>query len=171
MSITLLNVQENLDCFNSLLEEIGKRAGLKNFSLHIELRVDTDGNVVPIEVNPLRFGAWCTSADLMHYAYGFNPYEYYIRGFRPDWNEIISNSNGDIYSIIILDNSSGINAEKIRSFNYDKLLSEFDDVLELRKIDFHHYPIFGILFTRTKPENFTEIEKILHDKLKKYIIF
>jgi len=162
-------VDENLVSFNSLLEEIGSRAALKNFSLHLELRVDQEGNAVPIEVNPLRFGAWCTSADLMHYAYGFNPYEYYIKGLNPDWDDIIKNSTQDIYSIIILDNSTGTPAEKIKSFDYDKILLDLGDVLELRKIDYHQYPIFGILFTRTAPKDYSMIEKILHDDLRKYI--
>lgn len=162
-------IKENIEAFNFLLEEIGRRAGLRNFSLHLELRVDQDGNIVPIEVNPLRFGAWCTSADLMHYAYGFNPYEYYIKGLKPDWNNIITNSTDDIYSIIILDNSTGISSEEIKSFDYEGLLKKLSNVLELRKIDFHQYPIFGILFTRTSPGDYAEIEKILHDDLRKYV--
>lgn len=162
-------IEENLKAFNFLLEEVGHRASLKNFSLHLELRVDQEGNVVPIEVNPLRFGAWCTSADLMHYAYGFNPYEYYIKGLKPDWNDIIANSTDDIYSIIILDNSTGISSREIKSFDYEKLLKKLSNVLELRKIDYHKYPIFGILFTRTSPGDYAEIESILHDKLKIYV--
>ncbi len=162
-------IKENLKAFNFLLEEIGRRAGLKNFSLHLELRVDQEGNVVPIEVNPLRFGAWCTSADLMHYAYGFNPYEYYIKGLKPDWSDIIANSTDDIYSIVILDNSTGIPPEKIKSFDYEKLLQKLSGVLELRKVNYHQYPIFGILFTRTRAENYAEIESILYDNLKLYV--
>ncbi|MCP3675252.1 MAG: ATP-grasp domain-containing protein [Gammaproteobacteria bacterium] len=31
---------------------------------HDELRGDDKGTILPIEVNPMRFGGWCTSADI-----------------------------------------------------------------------------------------------------------
>ena len=163
-------VQKHFSKFEGFLEMIGKLAGLRNFSLHTEVRIDEHGNLVPIEVNPLRFGAWCTSADLMHYAFGFNPYSYYINNIKPDWDEILSASDGAIYSIIILDNSTGIPAGQIQSFDFNRLLGKLSQPpLELRKIDYHLYPIFGILFTRTSPENYSEIETILHDDLRAYV--
>ncbi len=157
--------------FLEFLADIGLRAGLKDFSLHVEVRIDKDGKLAPIEVNPLRFGAWCTSADLMHYAFGFNSYYYYLKNIRPDWDQITDSINDDIYSIIILDNSTGIPAHKIKSFDYDAVSKNFKEILELRKVDYHTYPIFGILFTRFKPEDFGEIEKILQENLKKYLKF
>ena len=163
-------VGANLVIFDEFLAQLQKRASLKNFSLHVEVRIDDTGSLVPIEVNPLRFGAWCTSADLTHYAFGFNPYAYYINSIKPDWASIFSASDESIYSIIILDNSTGYSADKIKGFNYDKLLSRFSSPLELRKIDYHEYPLFGILFTKTEPGNYGEIESILHSDLREYII-
>lgn len=58
---------------------------LKNFPAHIEIRIDKNGNINPIEVNPLRFGGWCTTGDISWYAYGFNSYEYFLKGKKPDW--------------------------------------------------------------------------------------
>ncbi len=164
-------VRSKLGIFDAFLEDLGSRAQLKNFSLHTEVRIDEHGNLVPIEVNPLRFGAWCTSADLTHYAFGFNPYEYYINNIKPDWPKILSSSDGDIYSIIILDNSTGYSADEIKSFDYEALIHDLGEPLELRKIDYHQYPIFGILFTHTDASNYDRIEQILQDDLKKFIIF
>ncbi|TFH04802.1 MAG: ATP-grasp domain-containing protein, partial [Methanosarcina sp.] len=48
-----------------LLKEIGKLAGLKNFPLHIELRIGGDRRIQLIEVNPMRFAGWCTT-DIAH---------------------------------------------------------------------------------------------------------
>ena len=162
-------VGANLGIFDEFLSQLQKRASLKNFSLHVEVRIDNSGSLVPIEVNPLRFGAWCTSADLTHYAFGFNPYAYYINSSKPDWAGILSSSDESIYSIIILDNSTGYSADKIKGFNYEKLLSRFSSPLELRKIDYHEYPLFGILFTKTEPGNYGEIERVLHSDLREYI--
>lgn len=162
-------LKKNLHRFDPLLEEIGKRARLKNFSLHLELRVGEDGKAIPIEVNPLRFGAWCTSADLMNYAYGYNPYEYYIKGLKPDWDNILSRSDDFIYSINIFENSTPHRGGDIESFDYDGMLSCFSHPIELRKIDFQAYPIFGILFAKTSPNISEEIENILHAKMQDYV--
>jgi hypothetical protein len=162
-------VGDQLEAFDELLKHIGRKAYLKNFSLHVEVRLDAKGRPVPIEVNPLRFGAWCTSADLAHYAFGFNPYHYYIAGLRPDWKSILSNNSDDIYSIVILDNSTCYSVDRIKSFDYEKLLSCFENPLELRKIDCHQYPMFAILFTRSRKENYQEVDDILRSDLREFV--
>lgn len=162
-------ISRHLHRFDPLLEEIGRRAGLQNFSLHIELRLDEKGKATPIEVNPLRFGAWCTSADLMHYAYGFNPYEFYIKGLKPDWDDIMRKSEGDIYSINIFENSTSYPGRDIEDFDFDRMLAAFGNPLELRRIDHRTYPIFGILFARTAPDDFHEIENVLYARMEDYI--
>ena len=162
-------VGKHFSKFEHFLKLLGDRTGLQNFSLHTEVRINEDGMLIPIEVNPLRFGAWCTSADLMHYAFGINPYSLYINKEVPIWEKILSEADDRIYSIIILDNSSGIPGEKIRDFNYSAVEDQLSKVLELRKIDYKKYPIFGILFTKTEPEEYYKIKHILHDDLKKYI--
>jgi hypothetical protein len=162
-------MEKNLHRFDPLLNEIGNRAGLKNFSLHLELRIDENGKATPIEVNPLRFGAWCTSADLMNYAYGFNPYEYYIKGLKPDWDQIIATSDGQIYSINIFENSTPFSGKQIKAFDFDRMLNHFSQPIELRKIDFSVYPIFGILFARTHPDSFSEIKNVLFAKMEEFV--
>ncbi|WP_287273100.1 MULTISPECIES: hypothetical protein [unclassified Okeania] len=68
-----------------------------------------------------------------------------------------------------LDNSTGKNVSEITSFNYDKLLANFEKPLELRKIDYKQYPIFGILFIETREENFLEIKNIIDSDLSEFI--
>ena len=71
-------IESNLEKFTDFAGKIGDLAGVKNFPVHIELRRDNDGILLPIEVNPMRFGGWCTTADISFLAYGFNPYLYYV---------------------------------------------------------------------------------------------
>lgn len=162
-------IESNIDQFTEFLVEVGKRADVKNFPVHVEIRCEQDGSIVPIEINPMRFGGWCTTADMTYLAYGFNPYTFYFSQTKPDWNEILKNKVGKLYSIIVLDNSTGIEGNKITSFNYDLLLSNFENPLELRKIDCKEYPIFGFLFTETTEDNFSEIESILKSDLNEFI--
>ncbi len=162
-------IENNLGRFTQFLKEIGKLAGVKNFPVHAELRRDSSGIIVPIEINPMRFGGLCTTADMTWFSYGFNPYEYYFNQKRPNWKEILKDKVGKLYSIVVLDNSTGIEAGKITSFNYDQLMKRFEKPIELRKLDYKKYSVFGFLFTETREDNFNELEEILKSDLSEYI--
>ena len=162
-------VKSTLPHIESFLQNLGKKTGLKNFPLHIEIRVSEENEIMPIEVNPVRFGGWCTTADMSFYSYGFNPYEYFFSCTKPDWPEIFRRDKGFLYSIIVLDNRTGISGGKIRSFNYKKLTREFEYLLEVREVDFSKHPVFGFMFVRTREDNFDEIIRILQSDLMDYI--
>jgi hypothetical protein len=162
-------IENNLKSFTDFAEKIGTLANVKNFPVHIELRRDNKGMLLPIEVNPMRFGGWCTTADVTYQAYGFNPYLYYYSQKRPNWSEILKGKEGKLFSIIVLDNSTGMDANKITSFNYKKLISNFEKPIELRKIDYNKYPVFGFLFTETREDNFIELKNILLSDLNEFI--
>lgn len=162
-------IGENLERFTAFLKDLGKLVDLRNFPLHLEIRVDESGRIIPIEGNPLRYGGWCTSAELTHYAFGFNPYQYVMEGKKPDWNKILKEHSGHIFSIIILNNNSGIDARKVKSFDYQKLTGRLGKVLELRKVNAAQFHIFGFVYTESRPENFSELEELLHSDLREFI--
>jgi carbamoylphosphate synthase large subunit len=159
----------DLEEFTQFANDIGQLAGVRNFPAHIELRRDPSGSLIPIEINPVRFGGWCTTADLAHHAYGFNPYVYFYLGKEPDWTELLKEKSGKLYSIIILDNSTGVDPVNILEFDYQKLLAGFENPLELRRFDYREYPIFGFLFTETSSDNKAELDRILVSDLREFI--
>jgi len=162
-------VEANLDPFAKFLKDIGNLAKVKNFPVHVEIRRDHSGSIVPIEINPMRFGGWCSTADMTYLAYGFNPYACYLSQKKPNWKEALENQNGKLYSIVVLDNSTGLDAQDIDAFDYERLLSRFEHPLELRKIDYKEYPVFGFLFAETSQANIGELERILRSDLKEFI--
>ncbi|MDY6792108.1 MAG: ATP-grasp domain-containing protein [Thermodesulfobacteriota bacterium] len=162
-------IENNLEEFTGFLAKIGNLAGVKNFPVHVELRRDKRGTLLPIEVNPMRFGGWCSTPDISFLAYGFNPYLYYYLRKKPDWSEVLKGKEGKLYCIIVLENSTGIDVAKISSFNYEKLLSNFENPLELRKIDYKKHSVFGFLFTETRENNFNELKNILDSDLNEFI--
>jgi hypothetical protein len=162
-------VEANLDPFAKFLKDIGNLAKVKNFPVHVEIRRDHSGAIVPIEINPMRFGGWCSTADMTYLAYGFNPYACYLSQKRPNWKEALENQNGKLYSIVVLDNSTGLDAQDIDAFDYERLLSRFEHPLELRKTDYKEYPVFGFLFAETSQSNVGELERILRSDLKEFI--
>jgi len=162
-------IHELKDQVQLFLKNLNDLAGLTNFPLHIEIRIEND-MVIPIEGNPMRFGGWCTTADLTYHAFGINPYQYYFEQKKPDWDSILKTFDDAIYSIIILNNASGYTVDQIKSFDYDKLMSTFKDPLELRKIDHLKYPLFGFLFTKTSKDNLAELDNILVSNLREYVL-
>jgi len=151
------------------LKIIGNKLDLKNFPIHMEVRIDKEGKIIPIEINPLRFGGWCTTGDLSWYAYGINSYEYFFKGIKPDWNKILESKSGKIFSIIVLDNNSGVKENNIVSFDYDKLLEIFSKPMVLRKVNYLKYPVFGFVFVENSIDNKHELTHILNSNLQEFI--
>ncbi len=159
-------LKEPIEAF---LKPIGEKADLKNFPLHLEVRIDEKGNIKPIEINPLRFGGWCTTGDLGWYAFNFNSYQYFIQNKKPNWEEIFKTKKNEITSIVLLNNNSGIEPSEISSFDFDMLSQDLENILVIRELDFNIYPAFGIIFTETSEGNEKELNEILRSDLRKYI--
>jgi hypothetical protein len=153
----------------TFLAEINRLSGIRNFPLHAEFRRDGNGTLVPIEINPLRFGGWCTTGDFAWHAWGFNSYELYMNDAAPDWETVFKGRGGSEYGLVVLDNRTGIPGEHIRAFDYQGLLSRFSNPLHLSKMDFKSFPLFGFLFTETAPEARAELEWILDSDLREFV--
>ena len=161
-------IEEYHDLFLGFLSEMGKLVYLKNFPMHVECRVDEEGKIAPIEVNPMRFAGWCTT-DIAYYAYGINVYEYYFKQKDPDWVEILKGKEDKIYSIVVADLPKDIELDDIEEVDYDKFISYFENPLEMRKIDYMKHGVFAFLFSETSSENWGELEDILKSDLKEYL--
>ena len=152
------------------LNKIGKELNLKNFPAHAEVRIDENGKILPIEINPLRFGGWCTTADLLGVTLGFNSYKYFCKNKKPDWEIIFKGKENKIFSIVILDNNSGIIPSDILRFKYSDLANDFENPVLIRKLDINKYPVFGFVFTESSSSNKKELNDILTSDLRKYIV-
>lgn len=156
--------------FEHFLNIIGKELNLKNFPAHAEIRINENGTIIPIEINPLRFGGWCTTGDLSGIAVGLNSYEYYFENTCPDWDSIYEGNENKIFSLIALDNNSGIKPADIAKFDYEALANDFENPILIRALDINTYPLFGFVFAITDQKNKKELSNILSSDLRKYII-
>ncbi|WP_292379070.1 ATP-grasp domain-containing protein [Methanosarcina sp. UBA289] len=158
------------EAVEDLLKEIGKLAELRNFPLHLELRIGEDRRIQPIELNPMRFAGWCTT-DIAYFAYGINTYKYFLEQLEPDWDKILAGKEGKSFCLVMLNKPADLDLKEVKAFNYEKLLSDFEKPLELRKVNHEKYGFFGYMFTETTESNWQEIERILKSDLKEYITF
>ena len=152
------------------LSKIGKELHLKNFPAHAEVRIDENGKIIPIEVNPLRFGGFCTTADLLGVTLGFNEYKCFCENKKPDWDSIFKGKENKIFSVIVLDNNSGIIPSDILRFNYSDLAEDFEKPVLIRELDINNYPVFGFAFIESTANNQKELNDILTSDLRKYIV-
>lgn len=160
-------ILEYLEQFKTTLELIGDIACFSNFPVHVEVRIDQDGKVMPIEFNPMRFAGWCVT-DIANLAFGINTYAYYFNDKEPDWREILQEKDGKVYSLVLVDFPKGLQESNIKSFDYDAVSAMFSKVLELRKIDFHEYPVFAFVFIETLASS-NELETVLKMDFSEFI--
>jgi hypothetical protein len=158
------------EAIEDLLYEIEKLVGLRNFPLHIELRIEDNRKIQPIELNPMRFAGWCTT-DIAYFAYGINTYRYFLENLEPDWDRILAGKEEKNFCLVLLNKPEEIDSKTVKAFDYQKLLSDFETPLELRKADHEKYGFFGYMFTETRESNWGEIERILKSDLREYITF
>ena len=152
--------------FALLLREIGELKNIRNFPMHIEIRVTSDGTIIPIEVNPMRFAGWCTT-DVSKYAWGINVYECFFNQTRPDWNRILSEGHKEVYYFSMAEVPQGIDKNRLKNFDYNGFLKNYSNVLEVRRINPLCNPLFAIIFGSTTSKD--EVVKILSLKTTDYI--
>lgn len=162
-------LKEWLEPFTAYAAEVGRACGFRDFPIHMEVRVDEAGTILPIEANPLRFAGWCV-ADITHHAWGFNPYEYYFKNKRPDWPAILSGKEDMACGMVIAEVPSDVNRARIRGIDYDGFTALFDNVLELRKIDYTAYPVFAFAFIQMTLDGVEELKPKLVDDFGRFII-
>ena len=149
------------------LEEIAGLGDLRNFPFHLEMRIDSNGKFVPIEINPMRFMGFCV-ADVEHYFYGINPYEYYFLQKKPDWDKILESRSDTLYGMFGIDIPKHLDKNKIR-FDYEKFITHFSKPLYYVKIDYTKLPMAIYMFAEVQKNRFSEFESILYSDLSEYI--
>ncbi|MFW5777855.1 MAG: ATP-grasp domain-containing protein [Bacteroidota bacterium] len=161
-------IQQYHDNFLDFLSQLGDIADLKGFAMHVELRMNNRGKIIPVEVNPMRFGGWCV-ADIAWYAYGINVYKYFFEQKKPDWESILKQKNDEIYSLCVADLPKDIDRNDIIEIDYENFTRHFEKVLQLRETDYRQYGVFAFLFAQTSPGNQETLQYILKSDLKEFI--
>ncbi|NQT64133.1 MAG: ATP-grasp domain-containing protein [Candidatus Marinimicrobia bacterium] len=161
-------MEQYLEPVQNYLNKLGTLFKLRNFQAHIEIRIAA-AEIAAIEINPLRFGGWCSTADLAQYAWDMNLYEAVVRGDKPNWDQLQKFDPDHVYALVVLNNSTRIAGNEIAGFDYDALLKTIHDPLELRKTDFHNFPLFGFLMCKVPANDMSDLYKLLHSDLREFI--
>lgn len=148
-------------------DQLNARLGLRDYPVHVELRRDSEGCMVPIEFNPLRFAGWCCT-DISRFAWGFSTYGCYLDDTRPDWDSLLPGHEDKLYTLIVLNKPAA--CPPVRAFDYEALRARFHKVLHLRRGFYDRFSHFGFLFTETPAHDRAELEAIVRDDLLGYVL-
>ena len=151
-------IKKNLSRVEGFLRQLSSISDFRGFPLHVEVRIDEDGKVRPIEVNPLRFAGWC-STDIAYYAFGVNVYEYFIERKKPDWEDIFELKSEREFAIAILEKRELVPENVV--FDYEKLSASLTSLVKLRPINYRKQPLFAFLFLETSESNAKELDFLL----------
>lgn len=158
-------VNSRYDMLVKWFREANRLMGVKNFPVHVELRID--GSMVrPIEFNPLRF-AGLGGTDMAFHAFGVNTAKCWLEGKKPDLKAILRERENKIFSMILLDKRPSMPENAQMDFN--RLARDFQKILQWRPMNIPGIPLFGFLFTETDKNNYGELERILHSDLREYV--
>ncbi len=150
------------------LSELNTIFNIKNFPFHVELRIDENNEIAPIEFNPLRFAGWSTT-DITKFAFDFHTYDYFLNNKRPDWQKLLKGKDDKQYNLIVLTKPESYSEGDV--LNFKMLKNEFSTVLCLRELDYARQENpFGFIFTETKGADLEEITKIITPDLSRYIM-
>ncbi|MGM0431411.1 MAG: ATP-grasp domain-containing protein [Spirochaetota bacterium] len=150
----------------STLKALNSEHSQRLFPFHAELRDSQEHGMIPIEINPLRFGGWCTTADINAFATGIQQYEAFMSQQKPDILQGPPGAEDDHFSVIVLDNTTGYAAEDIAEFAPGALFRGQSTLLEFRPVDVARHGVFGFAFVQTPPGAADELNMLLHHNLR-----
>ncbi|MBV6626717.1 MAG: ATP-grasp domain-containing protein [Rivularia sp. (in: Bacteria)] len=120
-------VAETIKPTMRVLEHMGDKLEMRRFPFHFEFRF-SNGNLFPIELNPLRFGQ-VALPDITEYAFGFNPYDLFFTDESPNWDSLLNNEgNSQVYAFVLASIPGKYEAEKY-SFDEESFCNSFGEKL------------------------------------------
>ncbi len=145
--------------FAEWLTEVNRFVGARNFPVHVETRMK-EGHITPIEFNPLRFAGIC-GTEISYFAYGFHAYDYFLRGIRPNWDELLADKEGKLYCMGYVPAPEPL-AMGEASFDYDAFQQRFSGLQAFYRFDPQETGALGFVFIETS-ENDEDERAFLRD--------
>ncbi len=131
---------------------------LKSFPVHGEFKLE-DQQLVPVEINPGRFGGFGL-ADLLYHALGVNPFTTFFENKIPNQQQLWQKQAGEYCAWVLAYNGKSVdrnsfqpNTQAFRSFLGD------DKCLCVTPLDYRHNPAFAIAYCTDS--ELTNIERVL----------
>ena len=140
--------------------ELNKILNVKNLAIHGEFKLN-DHQVIPIELNAMRFGGMGLGNMLFH-TIGENPYQYFLKGLEPNWKFIWESRKKDNYVFFLAYNALN-KSVKDHSPNTEKLKKRFSKIVLEKLFNYQKEVAFGIYYLQETDENISKLLNIEFD--------
>jgi hypothetical protein len=131
---------------SDFLRGLNERPGIRGLPLHAEFRRQ-GRDLIPIEVNPLRFGDFGLP-DLTFFAFGVNCYRHYFLQQAPQWDRILLQAEKDIFFRVLSRLPDGAGAAAGKKIEHEEFADTFEHLTGYCRLDPLRYPAFSIAFAR-----------------------
>ena len=140
----------------AIFTELNTHLNITNFPIHAEFKY-ANGNFLPIEMNPLRYGGFGL-ADLTYHAFGVNPFNAFFQSYKMDWNKIWGERKNHNYAWILAYNSTEADISKQAPDH--KLFQDYlGSHLHYVEIDHQENPVFALAYLQD--EKLKNLERFL----------
>lgn len=151
-------IKKQLHPIQEFLKKISTLGDFRSLPVHTEIRIDSQGIIRPIEINPLRFAGWC-STDIAYYAYGLNVYEAFAKQEKPNWDKLLEGKEDDQFALGVIEKATPISDHQV--FDYAKLENILSAVISMRKMDYRTFPLYAFVFFKVTPKTKEELHTVL----------
>ena len=127
--------------------------------VHIELRVDGN-NILPIEINPLRFAGLCLN-ELNFHVTNRHPLGFYFSNTVPGYENMWKGKENEIYCFPILEKDKH---SKENSLEKSLIKNIYSNILKLKPVKNPNLDIQTFVFSKTNDES--ELKNILELKIQ-----
>ncbi len=149
--------EQALDFFQYL----GATLDLHGMAMHGEFRLDSSGQLVPIEVNSMRVGGMGLG-NMLHHTAGIDAFQHFRTETVPDWSAVREDDHFHVFMVAY--NGATIDTATHRP-DWDALRRHFDDIVLEVPFDHRQQLAFGVVFARQRPERLDELLSLEFDEL------
>lgn len=135
------------DKVKHILSEFHSIVDISNIPIHAEFKLK-EGKLIPIEFNPVRFGG-SGYAELTYYFFGVNPFKSFFEEKSINPGQLWHGKHDKYFARVQAYNGKGLNLKNYKP-DYEKMQSQFSNVLQLKKLDYQNYLSFAILYVEEK---------------------
>jgi hypothetical protein len=144
----------------NFFEELSRILDVRSMPIHSEFKL-RDGQLVPIELNPMRFGGMGL-CNLSYHAMGQNAYTSFVEDQEHDWGEVWQEQGNSLNAFVIAYNGQFADLAK-QEPDWEKLRGRFQEVIHEIPFDYQKQLAFGILYVRVAPDSLDELLAIEFD--------
>ena len=155
-----------LETFTHFFNELNKIMKLKSFPIHAEFKLQ-DGIMVPIELNPMRYGGFGLS-DLTFNSFQHQPITAYFDNSPANWDAIWEIRKENNYAWILGYNGKDVDINELPP-NHDKFtayLTANSSLIDYVKLDHKTNPVFALAYIYNKDLN--KLKELLNTEFNSF---